>query len=366
MMLSSGVIAIAYALLIGSFYYGFQKKKTLNVKELRIKTNFSILIAFRNEAENLPALLDSISKLNYPTTAFEIMFIDDHSQDDSVKIIKEFSNENVHLNIHILANKKTGKKNAISLGVNNTQFDWVVTTDADCELPTQWLNAYNSLTQTANYEFIAAPVAFNGNNSFLHQFQIIDFLSLQGSTMGSFSIGKPFMSNAANSAFYKPTFQKLNGFKGNENIASGDDVFLLEKMIQQNLSKIGFLNSEDAIVTTNPQNSWSALLNQRMRWAAKATAFKNSFGIFVGSVIFCFNAIIVILPFFSIKLALCLMILKILIDGFLIFASARFFSKKISPIQFIASSFYYPIFSIGIFISTLLFTFKWKGRTFKK
>jgi cellulose synthase/poly-beta-1,6-N-acetylglucosamine synthase-like glycosyltransferase len=366
MILISSLIGLSYTILIASFYYGLQKKAPLKTTVKNPLNCFSLLIAFRNEATNLPVLLNSLKELKYPTTLFEIIFIDDHSEDASSKIIETFSAQNSQINISIVSNEKTGKKAAISLGIKQSKFDWILTTDADCKLPKLWIASFDNLLQEKDYKFIAGPVALSGTTSFLYQFQNIDFLSLQGSTIGSFSIGKPFMCNAANSGFNKVTFQELRGFNGNLAIASGDDVFLLEKMVQEHPTKIGFLHTEEAIVETKSQNSWKQLINQRMRWAAKATAYKNAFGIFVGTVIFSSNILLLILAVLNTKLALSFFLGKLIIDYLLILKTANFFSKKTAFGSYLITSFMYPIFSVLIFLSTLLFQFEWKGRVMKK
>ena len=69
-------------------------------------TKFSIVIPFRNEAENLNNLLKSLYKLNYPKHLFEIICVDDDSSVDSVKIITNFKTNNASLNITIITNKR--------------------------------------------------------------------------------------------------------------------------------------------------------------------------------------------------------------------------------------------------------------------
>ena len=92
---------------------------------------------------------------------------------------------------------------------------------------------------------------------------------MQSATIGGFGIGVPILCNGANLGYKKETFLKLNGFDGNDHIASGDDLFLFEKFIAENKKNVKYLKSKAAIVTTFPVKSWRDLLNQRTRWAAK-------------------------------------------------------------------------------------------------
>ncbi len=81
---------------------------------------------------------------------------------------------------------------------------------------------------------------------------------MQGITIGGFGINFPFMCNGANLAYKKQRFLDLNGFDGNNHIASGDDVFLFEKFKKSNPDCVWFLKSKNAIVTTFSVNSWAA------------------------------------------------------------------------------------------------------------
>ena len=229
------IITIIYLCFMGSFIVGFHKIPEFKYQNSEEKTAFSILIPFRNEAKNLEKLIDSIIELNYPKELFEVIFIDDASEDDSIEIIKNrFSaNPNSTINFKIISNErktKSPKKDAISLAIYKAKYDWMVTTDADCQLPTFWLDSFNDFIQKNNTQFIAAPVKYNHDNTFLYRFQILDMLSLQGATIGGFGLKKPFLCNGANLAYRKDTFIEVNGFNGNGNIASGDDIFLLEKI----------------------------------------------------------------------------------------------------------------------------------------
>ena len=90
MILISTVILVLYSLLMIAFIIGFDKVEIFQSPKLSPKTKFSIIVPFRNEADNLKSLLESISMMNYPSELFEIWFIDDDSKDNSVMIIENF------------------------------------------------------------------------------------------------------------------------------------------------------------------------------------------------------------------------------------------------------------------------------------
>ena len=70
-----------YCLAIIVLIYGFTKVNTIQYTGVKPKTKFSIIVPFRNEAENLPVLLESLSKLNYPMELFEVILVDDESEE---------------------------------------------------------------------------------------------------------------------------------------------------------------------------------------------------------------------------------------------------------------------------------------------
>jgi len=178
-------IIIIYLFLIGWLIYGFDKVKDFKLQDLSVKTKFSVVIPFRNEVKNLPKLLTSISELNYPKSMFEIILVDDDSEDESVKTINDFlkntdfNKPNQTRSIKVIKNErisKAPKKDAITSAIKVSKYNWIVTTDADCILPKYWLDTFDEYIQTTSVNCIVAPVAYLGKNSFFNHFQALDFL----------------------------------------------------------------------------------------------------------------------------------------------------------------------------------------------
>lgn len=366
-------ITIIYVILIGRFVYGFEKIKEFKLRDLSSKTHFSVVIPFRNEAENLPKLIASILALKYPKSLFEIILVDDDSEDDSVKFLKKSIPSDA--NISIIKNERQSnspKKDAIDTAIKQAKFEWIITTDADCELPKYWLDSFDEFIQQNEVKCIAAPVTFHITSSLLNRFQVLDLLSLQGATMGGFGITKPFLCNGANFAYTKQAFNDVSGFKGNTNIASGDDIFLLEKMVKKHPKQVHFLKCEDAIVTTSSQPTWKALISQRKRWASKTSSYRNWFGKLTGLLVLLMNATLIIscllcaLGILNLKILFYIAFIKFNIDTLLIYKAAAFYNQK----EILRSVFWgfliYPIFSVYIAFTSLFSSYKWKGRQFKR
>ncbi|WP_179021733.1 glycosyltransferase family 2 protein [Winogradskyella forsetii] len=372
---------LLYLIIIGLLVYGYNKVEDFKLQDLPAKTKFSVVIPFRNETKNLPKLLDSISRLNYPKTMFEVILIDDGSEDDSVSILENVlhtsrKNRNPRIDvIRIIQNERTSnspKKDAISTAIKASKYNWIVTTDADCILPKYWLDAFDECIQANQSNCIVAPVTYHGSTSFFNRFQTLDFLSLQGATIGGFGINKPFMCNGANFAYRKSEFNSVNGFEGNNTISSGDDIFLLEKLLKQDAKKVHYLKSEQAIVTTNPAQSTKTLIQQRLRWASKSSHYKNWFGKLVGLVVLFGNfACLTLIPtvflnILSIKIAIALFVIKFSIDFLLLFKTSRFFKQEGLLLSYLFSSVIYPFFSVSVALLSFFKSYEWKGRKFRK
>ena len=369
---------VCYTVLITSLAIGFVKMTEFKPEKTVAKTHFSVIIPFRNEAENLPQLLKSIRDLAYPKALVEFILVNDNSTDSSVKTVKEVldtivpKNKISLTNIHIINNIRSSnspKKDAILTAISVAKNNWVLTTDADCILPKKWLLTLDNFIQKNKPEMVVAPVNYSVKNSFLEQFQLLDFMSLQGTTIGGFGIDFPFLCNGANLAYKKETFLKLNGFEGNNTIASGDDIFLFEKFLAADKKGVQFLKSKDAMVSTFPVKTVSNLIQQRVRWASKTSNIKSFVVKGIGILVFLTNLSVIFSLFLlhNIWTLLLPLLLKIIIDLFLFVPTMRFYNPKKSFLKWVVcSSILYPFFSVLVVVRSLFSTYNWKGRKFKK
>jgi cellulose synthase/poly-beta-1,6-N-acetylglucosamine synthase-like glycosyltransferase len=359
-------VLFIYVLFISSFIYGFGKMKAKNQTNQKPKTSFSIVVPFRNEAKNLPQLLQSISLLDYPMELVEVILVDDESNE-------VFSVQSLVFSIKVIQNERetnSPKKDAINAAIAIAKNDWIITTDADCLVQKNWLKSFDTYIQTENKKMVAAGVSYLPKKGFLHQFQNLDFLSLQGVTIGSFGIEKPFMCNGANFAYEKAFFKELNGFKGNSEIASGDDVFLLQKALKFDSKLVGFCTDKESIVATKSVSNWKELFYQRVRWASKSSAYVDRFSKSLALVVFLTNLFLVIgfglwlLSFLPFENLLFYFGIKFLVDFMMITKSANFFNQRVRFL--LICSLVYPFFTSAVALYSLFGKYTWKGRSFSK
>lgn len=311
-------------------------------------TKISIIISARNEEQNITHCLQSILVQTYPADLFEIIVVDDHSTDNTVQIVKSFDKKNIHcifLKDFVSGAFNSYKKKAIEVAIAQSTGNLIVTTDADCFMDKNWLQTIASFYEAYKPAFIAAPVSINCDNSFLSIFQALDFMTLQGITGASVFKKMHSMCNGANLAYEKIAFREVDGFKGIDNIASGDDMLLMHKIYKQYPKRVLFLKSKEAIVQTLAMDTWRNFFNQRIRWASKADKYGDKRILPVLILVYFFNLLLLILPvvaifsntifsFFNYQLSIIkywlgLVVLKTLVELFFLFPVAKFFNKQI-------------------------------------
>jgi len=370
-------ICLCYIILLLSLLYGWRNLKYNPASVSSSETGFSIIIPFRNEQLHLPTLFDTLKHLKYPKNKFEILLINDSSEDDSEKLVQEFCKMHPEIAIELLQNQResiSAKKDAIKVGIDKSRYEYIVTTDADCKVPENWLQGFDNYIESQDSDLIAAPVILDEvqpEDPLFRKFDLIDFMSLQATKISAFGLGKPFICNAANLCFKKKAFQEVGGYRQSSNYAGGDDVFLLQKF-KEHKRKIDFVRSTNMIVTTAAQKDLRSFIQQRLRWAAKSAGYKDSFARFAALTVFLMNAAIII------GLVFCLFdasyfqwltiafLIKFNLDFMLIYKAAVFFNRKASMRSYAWSSIAYPLFSSGIAFTSLFVGFKWKGRDYRK
>ncbi|MBW2936950.1 glycosyltransferase [Aureisphaera sp. CAU 1614] len=359
---------------MGWIFYGIKRHPAFFPKNNAQKTSFSIIIPFRNEEKHLPFLLKTLLNVKYDLTKFEILFVDDDSSDTSVEIIHTFLKD-APLYFEILSNKRysnSPKKDAISLAAKQARHSWIVTTDADCKIPEKWLVLLDAFIQKEHPKMVCMPVFLERDDSFLKQYQFFDVLSLQATTLGGFGNNIPLLCNGANLAYKKNAFFEVAGFINNDKHASGDDIFLMEKIKALYPNKIKYLKNPEAAIITHCVESWEEIIQQRIRWASKTKYLKNAAVSLVGGIALLTNLTLVISLIFSFIFPLKILyfalfiLLKIMLDSIILVVEARFLKLKINLFYVFLSSFVYSFMVVWVVLNSFHGAYQWKDRTFKK
>jgi len=266
-------IFILYSVLIIYYWQSWLSIPYFKPSGYSPQTGISVIIPARNEEENIGFLLSALEGQTYPKELFEVIIVDDHSEDRTAEIAKRYSNVRlIRLQDDVI---NSYKKKAIETGIAAATKELIVTTDADC-LPTSgWLQAIAAFKEEKQAVLVAAPVVINCNSSIVQIFQALDFMVLQGITGAVVYKKSLSMCNGANLAYERKSFYEVNGFTGVDHIASGDDMLLMHKISEKYPGNIHYLKSKEAIVNTQPVKNWKAFINQRIRWASKAKQYDD-------------------------------------------------------------------------------------------
>ena len=289
------LLTLLYAFLLLFLRSGWLKLPDFKKSEITPKTQVSILIAARNEADKIHHTIDDILAQNYPKRLFELIIVDDHSTDDTGKIIDSYAFKGVKL---IILNESetlnSYKKKAISKAINLASGELIITTDADCRMGKNWLSTIVNYFEENDFNLISSPVIFFEEKSLFERLQTLEFLFLIG--LGAAGIGNkmPSTCNGANLAYKKSVFFNLDGFKGIDDLASGDDELFLHKVAHAYPGSIGFCKSADAVVYTHAKPTLKEFIQQRKRWASKSVKYKDKKIMFLAIAIWLFNVSLVV------------------------------------------------------------------------
>jgi glycosyltransferase involved in cell wall biosynthesis len=357
-------------LVVGLSIIGFirQKNENKSLSNNLENNKISVIIAVRNEEHNIITCLNSLVIQDFNKDDFEIIIVDDNSTDDTVNVINRFCS-GLDYPIKVFSLQDTfSKKEALKYGVQKASYPIIATTDADCILPIKWLEQISEQFN-ANIEMLLGPVMFTKNKTFLEYFQVLDMLAIQGIEFGMLNFKHPILNNGANLSYSKKQFNILNGYDKYKT-PSGDDIFLLEKFKKTN--KIKGLLAKEFIVETKAEITLTNFINQRLRWASKTKYYKDKLLVFISSIVFFQNIIMVFIYsqlIFVEKYSLLFAILllsKWLIDFILLFLVACFFDRRKALFYFIPIQIVYPIYIVIISITAMITTFEWKGRKYNE
>ena len=356
-----------------------------------ITAQLSIIIPARNEEDNIGACIQSILNQSYSKNLYEIIVVNDHSTDATASIVKTFNEPNIKCVdlINFIGNETNSfKKKGIEVGIAQANGELIITTDADCVAPPNWLQTIAAFYEEKKPDLIVMPVSIFPSPSgvglgvrFIEIFQALDFMTLQGITGSAVHKKIHSMCNGANLAYTKKAFNTVNGFAGINNIASGDDMMLMHKIYSENKKGIVYLKSAAVIVQTKPVKTITEFINQRIRWASKADKYEDKRMLPVLIVVYFFNVLLLILPivailsnfkflifnfqFSTVQFWFWLLLFKVVIEIIFLIPIAKFFNKL--PLLFL-----FPLMQPFHIIYTVIAgwlgkfgRYSWKGRQVK-
>jgi len=364
-------ILFVYALLLAFYLRGWKAAGEIALKDKEHSSPFlSVVVAARNESANIEILLSALQQQTLSAERFEVIIVDDYSDDDTAAKVKAFGMPNLRLMQPLADALHSSKKKAIEAGVAAAKGNYIVTTDADCLPHTGWLQTIYETIQTTGASFIAAPVKFSHTN-FFEVFQCLDFIVLQGITSASVHTKLHAMCNGANLAYSKTAFEKVDGFKGIDLVATGDDMLLMHKIWKLDPSKVVYLKDREAIVSTAPMPTLNQFLMQRRRWASKTFVYQDARIIAILLFVFALNLYLFGLAIAAILIPqlwwtwLIAIIVKTIVEWPFTSQVASFFGEKKLMRYFLFFQPFHIAYTVIVGAVSQFGKYEWKGRKTK-
>jgi len=373
------LLLIHYLVFLKEILKGLNKLNSYSDNSLR-EEFVSIIIPFRNESENILRCLQSIEEQEYPKEKFDVIFVDDSSEDDSLSKLKSAEKSNNVKIISVSSNlsnvsadqNKAHKKFAIRLGIEESEGDIIVATDADCIHEKKWLKTLiNSFDDQTG--FVSGPVEFLDEVGIFNKIQKIEFAGLVLSGAGLIGINKPVICNAANVAYRKAAYLQVNGFENQLHLSSGDDEILMQRIFKRTKFKIIFCANKNAVVKTSPNKRLFDFYQQRKRWASKSLFYNDKLLTIKLILIFLFYLSFIVQIFLSFILFplfifsfILSIIFKMIFEYRILKKGEKLFSYQNFLKYFFITELIHVPYIIIASISGVLGNFQWKERKVKR
>lgn len=368
------LVMLAYALALVALTRIWSRQPDASGLTAAPPIKISIVIPVRNESRHIVALLDCILLQEYPKDAFEVIVVDDQSEDETYSLVDRYR-KNTPIEIQLLKSRAvqgSPKKRAIELAVSMSRGQVILTTDGDCRVGPYWLQSIDEVFNSTSCQMALAPVAYEVS-SFTDRLQWVEFSALQGMSAVLLQLGTPAMGNGANLAYRKSAFTAVDGFEGNVDIATGDDEFLIRKIAKhQGIDAIAYVKSKRAVVRTPPARGWSAIMNQKIRWSSKWKHQTGTTPWLLPLAVMVFN----LLPLLaliggaagviSLWAAIVGWALKGLGDMYFSASVARDLDRPHRTFDLLVAEIIYPVYVLFFGIASIFGKYTWKGRRYNE
>lgn len=371
MFFVSAILATVYFGVIFTYSLSWYKALRKPVVSNDFSHNVSVVIAAKDEEVHITTLLDCLWQQTVDRHSFEVILVDDHSEDSTRLLAEQWLSWHRDFPLRILISPvgQEGKKKALQYAVAHAAGELIAVTDADCLLPPTWIESVRSAFTDRNLHICCGLTAYTSEKNLFHCLQSLEFLSLVASGMASVALGHPIMCNGANLAYRKASFLAVGGYKSNLSTASGDDIFLLLKMRKKfGKSAIGLYLSADAAVHTYPTNTLREFLSQRLRWAGKTPRTHSGDIYFVSLAVFLMS-----LCLCAVSIGYCFSAsffpsfisawgVKLIADYPLIHSVTGVMKKKHLRKYYLPLQIIYPFYIVAVAGTSLLVRPTWKQR----
>ena len=321
----------------------------------------SVVIAARNEEKNISVLLDDLINQAIDKNNFEVIVSNDRSEDETKNIITKYSKQHEFIKcIHVT--RKTdmaSKKYALEQAIRNSKGKIILATDADCRVPKHWATSMATLVNKEN-KVVIGYSKIKSVSTLINEIQKVDFLGIMASNGGLLTNGIICSGSGQNLGYKKEDFFEIGGFESVKNRESGDDMYIVQAISK--LKGAIFNYDQNSFVSTLPKKTILGYLNQRIRWSSN-----SKLTLFTSPLFFCFlvsafiaNINILISLILSLHITLILFLLKLLLEGIVLYIGSKLFLTSFSTLSYFSWSLAQPFYILLVGLGGIIGKFSWK------
>jgi cellulose synthase/poly-beta-1,6-N-acetylglucosamine synthase-like glycosyltransferase len=329
------VSIVIYLVSLIIFRWGLNHPRPQRTADL---PTISIVIAVKNEAVNLPRLIEHLTGQHYPDGKLEIIVVDNDSTDETWAILQ---NEAARIsNLRIFTTRTEGtpyhhKKAALAVGIREARGEVILTTDADCSMGKDWARTMASYF-TEDVGIVVGFSAIRYLNDWFSRLQALDYLQLMAAAQGSTNLGLAWACSGSNWAFRKVLFENAGGYMLVRDRVGGDDSLFMQVMQKRTRTKVVFAADEAAWVETQAADSLATFLRQRIRWASEANYMHHFNCLFFVVILATFLANLMPIVYFVLAITgvvtfvpfLIVIAIKLIGEAMLAFKAVRVYQRK--------------------------------------
>ena len=233
----------------------------------------SVVIVAKNEYHNLLEKLPAILEQEYPE--FEVVVVNDGSDDDTELLLKELQSKYSHLNpVHLQPNVNFfyGKKFPLSIGIKSAKYDYLLFTDGDCKPNSKyWINDMVSRFDE-NKDIVLGYGAYFTRKGILNRIIRYETVNTAIQYFSYALAGIPYMGVGRNLAYKKKLFFDNQGFISHLSVGSGDDDLFIGRVANRRNTAVQF--HPDSFTLSEPPQNFKRWWQQKRRHLSTSGYYK--------------------------------------------------------------------------------------------
>lgn len=232
----------------------------------------SVLIAARNEAEQLQQHLPVLCGLKY-AAEFEVIVALNDTDDHSREVLQEFSHAFAQLRWLDLGSTPAnwpGKKWALQQAARVAEHEHLAFIDADCRPEQQWLRGLGEHFARGQ-EWVLGLGWYQHQPGWLNRFIRYETLYTAVQYIGAAALNQPYMAVGRNLGYHRRFLREGPGLGAWRDSLSGDDDLMVNALADPD--KTAGMLQPDTRTWSAPASSWAQWVKQKTRHVSASSHY---------------------------------------------------------------------------------------------